>query len=451
MSNLSDRVDIQISRETSTPSVASFGTPAIIAEFATSKTSPAFDRTRIYSSTAEMIADGWLTTDEVYKRAQIIFQQNPKVSYIRIGRKNPETEDWTAALTAIKIDSDDWFAFDVICTEKGLITISGDYVTGSTIVATINGTAVPGVSWTTDMQHTMGALKTAIESAITGAKCTVGATPFRTMTIELDSGNITSASFVSTGGATNPTSSATYTVSDDVLEVAAWAEEEKKIYFLTAPDTDIPTSSTGDIFSQLKALNYDNTVLCYHPTSSLFGSGWIGECMPFNFPTDSAKAQSWDCKTIKGIAAYALTSSQRGYIVGATNTDNGKCGNIYTTTAGIDNTEKGICASGESIEVIAGIYWLEARIAENVFTEKVQSRIIPMTNPGIQVIEGRVREILELGVANGLIKKIVSLTVPDESAISDADLNAGLLEGVEFEIQLARAIKKTVIKGRVTA
>src|SRR4030043_2369039 len=73
MSRLSDRVDISISRETQTPSVAGFGTPGIIAEFPASKTSKAtitFDSNFQASNSIVITVDGVACDAVVYAVSQ---------------------------------------------------------------------------------------------------------------------------------------------------------------------------------------------------------------------------------------------------------------------------------------------------------------------------------------------------------------------------------------------
>lgn len=447
MSQLSDIVSITITRETQALSIASFDTPAIISEFASDKTLTTFDRYREYASLTEMTDDSWSSTDQEYIRAQKIFSQNPHPSTIMIGRKKPDTEaveTWTEALTAIAAASSNWYAFTINSTQYATVTFAGDFVASNSIVATINGVACDAVVFTTDQETTMGLLKTEIEgqAGLENITVTVSATPFRVLTIEAEEGDVSSVSFAITGGASQTTYTTAFVTEDDQKEAAAWAETQKKIYFLTSDATDIPTSATDDLFSDLKALGYDRTVMCYHDSLSsndqYFAEAWMGECMPYD-----PGSQTWAFKTLSGITAYDLTSAQRTYILN-------KYGNIYTSTAGVSITENGKVASGEYIDIIRGIDWLEARIAENIFSELVNTRKIPYTDAGVTVIEGLLKEVLDEAVQVEFITADYEVESPLVADISSANKLARTLPDITFTATLQGAIHYVTISGTVS-
>ena len=75
--------------------------------------------TEIYTSLAGLLADGWLTTDDVYLYAASLLQQNPSVQKFVVGRRTvaPDVSpdaDWAAALTAIQNEYADWYAFTIV-------------------------------------------------------------------------------------------------------------------------------------------------------------------------------------------------------------------------------------------------------------------------------------------------------------------------------------------------
>lgn len=446
MGQLSDIIQITISRETQAIARASFGTPAIVSEFAESKTLTTFDRYREYASLTEMINDNWTTTDKEYIRVSKIFSQNPRPSKVVIGRKKPDTETvetWTEALTAIQVATQDWYAFTIDPTGQANVTFDIDFVVSNSIVATINGITCDAVVFTTDQETTMGLLKTEIEThaGLTDTVVTIGASPFRTMTIEKESGDITTATIVTTGGATQPTATITFTEQDDVLETAAWAETQKKIFFLTDNDATIITAGTSDIPYQLEALNYDRSVSCYHSdltsNDQFFAEAWMGKMLP----KDPGSA-TWMFKSLSGITAVGLNSSQRTFAL------NKNC-NIYTTTAGVDITENGKVASGEYIDIIRGIDWLESTIQETIYAELINVDKVPYTDEGVAIIEGLLKEALDEGVRKGVLASY-TVTVPLVADISDQDKIARTLPDIEFTGILAGAIHYIQIAGIVT-
>ena len=444
MSRLSDIVKITISRETQSIAVANFGTAGIISEFPATKTTTTFDRYRFYGALSELLDDGWLSTDKVYIKASKIFSQNPVVEKILVGRKKPNSEaieTWTAALTEIQNANSDWYAFTILATQSATVSFDIDFVTGNNIDFVINGTAVTTVPFNIDNATTYANLKTQIETDITDSVVTVDDIA-RTVIIEIESGQVNTTTVSVTGGATQAVGTVAFTTEDDIKETAAWAETQKKIYFVTSNDSDIPTTSSSDLASDLKALGYDRTIVNYHPNlttdDQYFSEGWIGEALPYN-----PGSQTWAYKTISGITAYILTSGERTNVLG-------KNTNIYTVTAGVSNTEAGKVISGEWIDIIRGIDWLEARLAENIFSKLVQVRKIPYTDEGVAIIEGLIKEVLNEAVQRGLITSEYIVTVPRVIDVPTQDKIDRILPDVKFTAILQGAIHIVEIQGIVT-
>lgn len=106
---LKDIVTVNITRETTSVAVAAFNVPMILSTFATSKTTTAFTRARVYGSLAELSDDGWASTDAVYKMANAIFMQNPTVNKIVVGRADNGDADVAASLNAIANENNSWY------------------------------------------------------------------------------------------------------------------------------------------------------------------------------------------------------------------------------------------------------------------------------------------------------------------------------------------------------
>ena len=202
--------------------------------------------------------------------------------------------------------------------------------------------------------------------------------------------------------------------------------------------------STTDIGYLLKNLTYDRTAGMYHPdsqegsTPSWIEAGWPGEALPFD-----PGSQTWAYKTIVGVAAYALTTAERTAILV-------KNVNIYTATAGVNITEEGKVASGEYIDIIRGLDWLESVLQKNVFTDLVNKRKIPFTDEGAATIETAVKAALSEGVDNTLIAEGFIVTVPKIADVSAANKLARNLPDVKFTAVLQGAIHSVEIDGIVT-
>lgn len=120
---LKDIVEVNITRQTTSVAVAAFNVPLILSQFATNKTTTAFTRARVYGSVAEMVSDGWTSSDAVYKIANAIFSQNPSVNKIVVGRKDSNDATVDAALNAIANENNDWYG---IVVDQSLVSSFAD-------------------------------------------------------------------------------------------------------------------------------------------------------------------------------------------------------------------------------------------------------------------------------------------------------------------------------------
>ncbi|MGD8707096.1 MAG: DUF3383 family protein [Nitrosopumilaceae archaeon] len=449
MSSLNNVVSVSISRETQSVTQAAFGTPGIIAEFSTTKTTVEFDRYREYASLTEMSEDGWGTDDEVYQAASLIFSQNPKVDKVMVGRKDSGDADWDEALTTISLSSNDWYVFCIIASHAGTVVFDADFVASNAIDFTINDTVVTTVNFTTDQATTMSAIKAQIESDVTGSSVTIDSSDpdNRTLIIEVfGQSGVDSVSVAVTGGVSQPAAAITYINEDDYKEAAAWAETQKKLFIYCSSSSAIKNpSSTSDIAYFVKNLGYERTISCYHTDAqgdadpAFFETGWIGETLPYD-----PGSQTWCYKTITGLSPYSLKSSERTAILA-------KNCNIYTTTGGINNTEQGKVASGEFIDVMRGLDWLEARLQEAVWSDLASERKIPYTDEGVTMVTGTIRGVLEEAARAGLlVLESIEISAPAVADIPTASRTARTLPDINFSATLQGAIHKVEIEGIVT-
>lgn len=107
-------VSVNITNGTISVQTTSFGIPAVIASFLPAKTSTPFTRLRAYASTADMVTDGWLTTDPVYLAVAAALAQSPSVKFVYVGRRDAADTDWATALNAIQNEGDGWYGFSII-------------------------------------------------------------------------------------------------------------------------------------------------------------------------------------------------------------------------------------------------------------------------------------------------------------------------------------------------
>jgi len=234
----------------------------------------------------------------------------------------------------------------------------------------------------------------------------------------------------------------------DLQAVAAWAELNKKLFMISDDDANI-IDSTGDIAEYVNTQDYDRTVVIYSDvadfatTDTCMGAAWMG----LQFPK-APGSSNWAYKTLKGVVAYEITSAQR-------TTAFGKQCNLFEAIAGVSVTRYGTVGSGEYIDIIRGIDWLEAKIQEKVFNSFLNNEKIPFIDAGIQSIVSQISAALQEAADVGLIigaedeENGYTVSASLASAVSATNKLARNLPGITFRATLQGAINKTTINGFV--
>jgi hypothetical protein len=329
------------------------------------------------------------------------------------------------------------------------VTVNGTVCTGATLVAlaaaidAVSGVASAVVAGTPDFTITITAdigvpllVSTLVVTTILGLTATLtNSTPEITILTALDAIVLESDDWYAL--------TLTIRTLASQLVAAGWIEARRKIFFARSNDANLKVgASTTDIAYLLKLAAYDRSVVCAHfPTTDDFiCSGWLGKMLP----QDPGSA-TFKFKTLAGVTADLLTATESTAI-------KTKNGNTYETIGGVNITAEGVVASGEFIDVIIGIDWLQARIQERVYAKLVQLKKIPFTDAGVAVIENEVRAQLKQGVTVGLLAADpeFTVTVPKVVDVSPADKALRYLPGITFAATLAGAVHKTQIRGTVS-
>ena len=429
--SLSEIVNVSITRQTKSVSRAGFGVVLIAAPHVVTT-----NRVDYYTSATAMTDAGFETTDPVYIAGSAAFAQNPAPTKIAVGRR--------------QVDS---------------VGVSIDNVVDNTqYTVTINGT---DFSFTSSGTATDTGIATGLVSAINAGSEPVTATDDADGTLTLDadvSGTAFSVSVDSNQSIEKPLTAADTITNDldaiktedddwyglvvtdhtqSVVESAAsWTETNKKL-FISSSDASgvLDSGSTTDVAYNIQNSSYDRTAIVYNATPADFPeAAWFGRMLP----KDPGSA-TWAYKTLSGISADDLTATQSKAV-------HDKDANTYEAIGGVNVTRYGTVGSGEYLDVIRGIDWLEARMQERIYSRLVNNDKIPYTNKGIAVIENEIRGQLQDGIAAGLLASdpAFTVTVPDSADVSSTDKANRELNNVEFEATLAGAVHKITIQGVVT-
>jgi hypothetical protein len=423
MSNKLDQIiDVSISLSTKTITQQGFGTPMFLGE------SMKLDRrVKSYANITEVAVD-FASSDPEYKMASAAFSQEKTPASIMIGKKVVAT---STAITAATNPSGD--IVNINKADHNLETGASVTVTGFN-EAEYNGTFEITKIDDDNFQYTAASTPSATPATGSGSY-TASETWANAIQKCFD--------FNSTWYALAITSA----VEADILSAAGKIEVLKRIFLARSSDADnLDSADTGSILYQLKQLGYDRTFTIYNgDTASYFAdAAWLGRQLP-TIPGSS----NWAFKSLTGIIADDLLSSQSSAVF----TNNG---NTYETFAGQSITRYGKVASGEWIDVIRGSDWLQARLQENLYSTFINVEKIPYTDAGGDIIENKIREILDEGVENDFIAADAdgagqyTITIPDVADISSADKLARLFSGVSFTATLAGAVNKIAISGNLS-
>lgn len=448
---ISTIVNVQISRQTQGVTKAGFGTPLILGV----NGSFGGELVREYLDITEVLND-FTSSDDEYKAAAAIFAQTPTVEKVKI------------AIEGTRV------------AQVQTIVFSANIVTGNSIAATIDGVALTATPFNTSNAQTLTDLATKIQAEPGVSTAVSNGTDTITVTAQNAGVPVTIAGVLVTGGASQATATIATTTANvgvadflaDISEedddwygliwteraeaqvavAAAYIETVRKIFITCSADADIlDDTDTDDIAYTLSGSNYDRTSVIFNADATDFAdAAWMGKLFPFD-----PGSETWKFKTLSGITADILTSSERA-------SAQGKNCNLYVTIGGIDMTEEGVMASGEYIDIIRGVDWLQARMEERIFSKLVNLPKVPFTDSGIAIIEAEIRAVLENGIREGLLSpdaeiidskgnpQVYLVSAPKAIDVSDVDKANRFLPNVTFKATLAGAIHKVTIQGVVS-
>ncbi|MCK5603283.1 DUF3383 family protein, partial [Candidatus Pacearchaeota archaeon] len=231
----------------------------------------------------------------------------------------------------------------------------------------------------------------------------------------------------------------------DIEEAADFIEalSAPKQYFAAIDQATILTVVDTDIASVLQAKSLDRSNVIYSTDEANYPeAAWIGDGAPHD-----AGSRTWKFKNLVGITPDQFTDAEVANM-GSKNV------NYYETIAGANViSSEATVASGEYIDTIRGSDELQVSIGEDIFTQLINAEKIPFTTDGISAIEATLRARLQRSVNSGFLSNepdAITVTVPKLADIDPADKAVRFLTGLEFSADLANAVHKTRIDGKLT-
>lgn len=436
--SLDDVVQVTITAESLSVARAGFGTPLIFGYH----TVYAGARVREYSTSADLIADGFAATHPIVLCAQHILAQNPKVQNFKVGRRNlPHTQ--TVRLTPLSTVLGVVYTITV---SLGLITQTYTFTNGAaeTIATICTGIAAAINAGTTAVTAVAAATHVDVTVDVAGTLANYsGKNPeLKIQDRTVDPGVATDLNAVLLE---DPDWYAMVMDSNSEAEVnaaAAIIETVRKLLFINSADTDILDSVvTTDLFSDLEAASYARTVPLWNEELLGFaGAAWAGDGLPFD-----PGSITWAFKRLSSVVVDNLNTNQRSAI-------ENKTGNFYTPLADVAVTRPGVTAANEFIDIIHYIDFLTARIQEDIASLLINNPKIPYTDKGVDLVRAEILKRLNQGIADGALAADPApvVTAPLVKDIAAADRIARILPDVTFQATLAGAIHELQITGRLS-
>lgn len=427
MTQLTDIIDIQISRETAAVAQTNFNVPLFISSHLNFP-----ERARTYSSLLA-VGEDFATTDTAYIAAQKLFGQTLKPANIVIGRRQIPGATINVTTVAVGVS----YVLTINNTPITYTSVAADTATKiiTGLKAAYDVTPVAGVSFVNNSDGTATLTSTVDWSLKVSVNMAVAPQP-------------ATETWGDTVNAVQAVDDTWYALTieshaiTDVLAVAANIEAKKKVFATSSSTAAIKGTGTTDLFSQLKALSYQRTFGLYSADAdtNFPECAWVGYQLQ-----EQPGSNTWAYKTLSGFTVSKLSDTESKNI-------QAKNGNTYETVGGLNTTIGGKMFGGEWIDVMVFVDWLEQRMKERLWFRMANSKKIPYTSAGAAIIEAEIRAQLNDGIrAGGLADSPAPVvTVPDVLSVS-ANLRAQrIFEGITFEARLAGAIHFVKIRGTVT-
>lgn len=426
MSELDSIVQLQLTRGSTPVETASFQIPGILATFTNFS-----ERTRTYTD-IDGVGEDFRTTDPVYIIASKLFGQSTVGAVppsIVVGRRQVNTVNGSVTVQnstpyTVTINGTT-YSFTSDASATAIEIIAG--------LDTAVGTSPVGVTFTDNLDGTF-----TVGPTVAGTPWSFRASPNITLTNTTPTESYADAEVAMNED--NGTWYALFTdthVQADVVALSNVVVAQRKIMGTSSQDPAVITTGTTDVAAVLSAASASRTYGVYLPTADTEypEAAWAGSQLAY-----TPGSNDWDFKRAVGVTVSKLSDTARVNL-------RNKNMNMYTRVGGVNIFQDGNMFDGTPIDQVIVEDWIYARLQEQIFFRIINSLKIPMTNPGLVVVENEIRSVLSQSEANGAIDRGWSVTVPDVLEIPE-NLRALRTAGVfQFRARLAGSIRKVLING----
>lgn len=383
-------VDVEVFVSPQAPPQPTFNIGLIVGTSAVIPSVGANSRVRTYNALSQLLTDGFITSSPEYLAAQLYFGQSPSPQTLKVGR-----QDLTSIATIqvhAAVEGTGYTVGDILGVTQG--GASG----GTVRVSTIGGSGnVTGVVLVTDGSGYAVANGLATTGGTgTGAQVdvlSIGETPLVAL-IACRAKDFTWWACMSTTA-----------VKADHEAIAAYIQAATPVgcYFFTTADADALSGAAGNVFSFLKAANYNRVYGAYSttqggiaPNNAYAAAADMGVSMGLN--TGLANSYfTMKFKVLTGIIPEPLSPSQIAVI-------EGNNGNLYLSYANAYTiVEQGVVANSQFFDEILNIDMLASAIQFNVMNELVSSPAVPQTDAGQTQLIHAVNQACQAAVDRGFL------------------------------------------------
>lgn len=238
---------------------------------------------------------------------------------------------------------------------------------------------------------------------------------------------------------------------------------EKIVFFRTDDANTLLAGNSTDLGSELKLLDNDYAYVTYHYNASnkYPEMAIMGRVLPIEETAkQAAGSTAWHHQAVldelgepfessfnPAGGKFAFTQAERDTL-DAKNVEALEFDGLNTRTLG------GKMAGGEWGDIIHGVAWLKARIAEDQYllqTQKADNLSKVTYDPvGFSEVEGVLANRLGMAVQTNFIAENFKITMPKLEETSATDRKNRLLKDINFTARLTGAIKFMEIRGVVT-
>lgn len=443
MAALDDFVSLVISITGQSPAQATFAVPMIAGSHTRFP-----ELVRTYRSLAGMLADGFLVTDAEYQAASKILAQSPTVPSIKVGRLSGTqtarivtmlATPFNLGLYTISINGTSYsFTADASATAAEIATGLAAVINADTAIPVTATVATNNLVLTADVAGPDFFFDIANE----GMWASIQDTSAVRSTIAADLAAILAADsgwYAMTLTRANQL---------DNIAAAAFVESNKRVLLANAINfgaivsaNDCLAANITNLPGALEAAGYTRTFCAFTKhDADYFTAAVAGAVLPKTVGSWTAQA-----KTFAAVQPTRLSSTEQ------LNLENNRC-NHYQEVAGLNLLQTGVMSASRFFDEIVILDWTSARIKEAIVATLASVDKIPMTEPGVGLIENAIMGVMGEGERNGAFVPGSSFVrSPAVADVSTGNRLARLFSGVEFGAQLQGAIHKVSLRGNLAA